>query len=327
MRWRRWLLSGALLVLPFGVMAGEAAGEITRVAFGSCNKHDLPQPLWRPIIAWKPQVWIWLGDSIYGDTTDMAVLAAKWRAQKAQPDYARLRTSGIKVLGIWDDHDYGANNAGRAYPRKRESQALLLDFLDEPVGSARRAREGIYDVVRLGVPGRDVNIILLDGRTFRDAPGPDGDLLGAEQWRWLEHTLADSPARLTLIASGSQVLPREHAYEKWADYPKSRERLLALLDRARLPAVVFLSGDRHFGEISRLDQGGGISLLEVTSSGMTHVTKRNPSQEPNSLRVGTAQARLNFGTLEIDWQRGLLTAALRGEAGEVLEQTTVPLPK
>jgi hypothetical protein len=35
---------------------------LTRLAFGSCSKHDRPQPLWSPISDFQPQLWIWLGN-------------------------------------------------------------------------------------------------------------------------------------------------------------------------------------------------------------------------------------------------------------------------
>ncbi len=60
------------------------SGDVTRVAFGSCNRSDLPQPLWTPIIETRPDLWIWTGDIVYGDTRDMAVLAGKYARSAAQ---------------------------------------------------------------------------------------------------------------------------------------------------------------------------------------------------------------------------------------------------
>ena len=305
-----------LLLVLIAVCAAQAQEPLTRVAFGSCNRHDLPQPLWEPIVAWRPQLWIWLGDNVYGDTEDMTVLAEKWRAQKEQPGYARLRTAA-RVLGTWDDHDYGVNNGDRLYPKRAESQALLLDFLDEPAASPRRMREGVYASETFGPPGRRVMVILLDVRYHREAPGAEATILGEAQWTWLEHALATSDAQVHLIASGTQILPAEHRYEKWADYPRDRARLLDLLRRLRPPGVVFLSGDRHIGEISRRREDG-LDLLEITSSGLTHFFKKFPG-EPNRLRFGAPLAALHFGTLEIDWSAATLEVALRDAEGKVFE--------
>ena len=45
---------------------------------------------------------------------------------------------------IWDDHDYGLNDAGSEYPYKTKSKDLFLDFWNVPMNDARRKREGLY---------------------------------------------------------------------------------------------------------------------------------------------------------------------------------------
>jgi len=50
--------------------------DVFRIAFGSCNKQCKPNPMWRAILNCKPDVWFWLGDSIYPPTEDMAYLRA-----------------------------------------------------------------------------------------------------------------------------------------------------------------------------------------------------------------------------------------------------------
>jgi alkaline phosphatase D len=307
----KWIFASLLISVA-------AMGQtVDRVAFGSCNKQDQPQPLWTAITAFQPQLWIWLGDNIYGDTEDMAVLDAKWKTQKENPDYTALRQSAT-ILGTWDDHDYGVNNGDKTYAKKSESAKRILDFLDVPADSPRRQREGIYDTQVFGEPGRQVRVILLDVRTHRDAPDTDGDILGEAQWTWLEKVLAESRADLHIFCSGTQILSAEHRHEKWAEYPRSRERILQLASRVSGP--VFLSGDRHISEISRLNTP---PILEITSSGLTHFWKNFPG-EPNALRIGEVYANLSFGTLEIDWPAKIITASLRDANGEVVHSVKQP---
>ena len=310
----------ACLLSISAIPAIQAQEPLTRLAFGSCNRQDLPQPLWSPILNFQPQAWIWLGDNIYGDTNDMAVLEEKWNTQKANPNYTKLRAL-CPVIGIWDDHDYGRNNAGFGYPFKKESQKLFLDFLDEPTESPRRNQSGIYTTRRFGPSGSEVCVILLDGRSFRGAPKSGGDILGEAQWLWLTDILENSTAQIHLICSGSQILPTEHRHEKWADYPDSRKRLLDLLARTQKTGVIFLSGDRHMAEISRIEHAG-TSFTEVTSSGMTHF-RHDSNNEKNSLRIGDFFADLNFGTIEIDWDLKIISLAIRTNAGSVIRNTEV----
>ncbi|HEY9296614.1 MAG TPA: alkaline phosphatase D family protein, partial [Phormidium sp.] len=273
---------------------------VSRIAFGSCNKHDLPQPLWQPIISSKPDLWIWLGDIVYGDTSDMKVMQRKYQAEKSNPGYqALLKTT--PVIGTWDDHDYGKNNAGKEYKKKAESQQKLLDFLDEPADSPRRQQAGVYTAYTYGTAGKQVKVILLDTRYHRDAPGKNSDILGEQQWNWLEKELKNSQAQINLIVSSIQILPEEHKNEKWENFPKSRQRLFDLIAETKLSGVIFLSGDRHFAEISKMKTGSiPYPLYEITSSGLTHSWEKL-EKEPNKYRQGQFFKYLHFGLMEIDW--------------------------
>ena len=292
-------MSWICLALLLGTLPVAASGTVERIAFGSCNRHDGEQPIWQAIQRVAPDVWIWTGDIVYGDTEDMLLLRSKYAAQKVQPDYAALAAS-CAVIGVWDDHDYGLNNGGKEYPRRAESQQVLLDFLDVPTDSPRRPRAGAYASHIYGSGDRQVRVILLDARYHRDPPGQSADVLGAEQWSWLEQQLTTSQARLNIIVSGIQVLSAEHPYEKWANFPQSRQRLLDLVRSSSARGVLFLSGDRHLAEISRLESTDHEPLYDVTSSGLTHAYTSYPG-EPNSLRLGDVYHRLNFGLLAIDW--------------------------
>jgi alkaline phosphatase D len=162
-----------------------------------------------------------------------------------------------------------------------------------------------------------VLLVLLDGRYHREAPGEQADILGAAQWTWLERTLAASPAQLVVIVSGVQVLASEHRFEKWAQYPRARSRLLELIDRTHCAGVVFVSGDRHIAEISRLDPSpAGYPLFDLTTSGMTHSYEAFTS-EPNRLRLGEVYAGKNFGLIVIDWETASAELQVRDERGAV----------
>jgi alkaline phosphatase D len=311
------LVLTALLVAVFSTAPLFAESEpVERIAAGSCNRQDLPQPLWEPIVAFRPQLWIWLGDNIYGDTHNMKELAAKYALQKSNPGYQKLLAT-CPVEGLWDDHDYGLNDSGFKHPRKKESQKLFLDFLDEPADSPRRTHEGIYHARTYGPDGKKVCVILLDVRSWRPPPGSGGDILGEAQWRWLEKTLQESDAQIHLLCSGTQFLPTDHRWEKWNDFPDSRRRLLKLLAETKPSGTVLLSGDRHFSELMRAENPfGGPALYEITSSGLTHFWKNFPN-EKNRLRLGEPYVDLSFGTLEIDWDSREIGLALRNAAGSV----------
>jgi alkaline phosphatase D len=263
--------------------------------------------MWKAILNCKPDVWIWLGDAIYAPTEDMVYLRQQYQLQKAKPEYQEFLKS-VRVLGTWDDNDYGKKNGGKEYPKKTESQQIYLDFLDEPKDSPRRRQEGIYCSYLLGPAEPQIKVILLDERYHRTEPGPYGDILGEAQWAWLESELKRSMAVIHLVCSSIQVIPSEQPYDKWADFPKSRHRLLSLLRETKPKGLILISGDRHLAEMSRLDDSGlGYPLYEITSSGLTHHVdfiyhlRSFFSPEKNRYRVGSLLYEKNFGLVDVDW--------------------------
>ncbi|WP_461114586.1 alkaline phosphatase D family protein [Spirosoma jeollabukense] len=319
--------SATFLVLGCIILAGCRSARqgisntqkpITTIAFGSCSRQSLPQPLWDDIVAQKPDVWIWLGDNIYGDSESMDTLRAKYAIQKSNPVYQQLRQS-TPIIGIWDDHDYGVNDGGKEYPKRKESQQVMLDFLDVPADSPLRTQEGAYSMHAYGPKGQRVKVILLDARYFRDrlkkdgkanVPDPTGDMLGEAQWKWLEKELTNSDADIHIIGSGVQVLPEEHVYEKWANFPTARKRLLDLLGKTKPKGALLISGDRHMAEVSKVNVPGlPYDLFDITSSGLTHVSA--PHEEANRHRVGEIVSKLNYSVITINWNDKPLTAIVK----------------
>ena len=307
-------------------------GNTTTIAFGSCNRQDEPQGYWETIGQHRADAWLWLGDNIYADTEDMEEMAADYAGQRATPAYATFIAATPQVYGTWDDHDYGENDGGKEWPHKEAAETLLLDFLAVPDGAEVRQRPGVYQAYMVG----DIKVILLDTRSFRDAladpvragdrygPNPDGDILGEAQWRWLADELRDSPARAHLIASSIQVLPTDHGYEKWANFPTARTRLLRLLEDTRPALPLLLSGDRHLAEISR-DSVGNYPIYELTSSGLTHTYE--DADEANDKRLGELITERNYGLLHYtETEEGLqLRAEVRGISdGGVLATLLLP---
>ncbi|MGV3541122.1 MAG: alkaline phosphatase D family protein [Rufibacter sp.] len=294
---------------------------LTTIAFGSCNRQDLPQPLWADILVNNPQLWIWLGGNVDNEETDFAVLPDLYQKQLREPGYSALKDA-TPIIGTWTHTDYGKPKAGKEFSQKEKSQQLFWDFMGLAPDSPLRQQEGIYSSHTFGPKGQQVKVILLDTRYHRDSlfmekdvcrPNPKGDILGQAQWKWLEKEL-NSSAELTIIGSATQILPEEHPNEKWANYPKSRERLLKLVSRNNAGAVILLSGDRQFAEISKFEtKDAAKTIYEVTSSGLTHSLGRDYDVETNKYRVGNMVAKRNFGLIQIDWEKREALVKVQGD--------------
>ncbi|MFO0175869.1 MAG: alkaline phosphatase D family protein, partial [Planctomyces sp.] len=259
-------------------------------------------------------LFIFLGDNIYADTDDPEVMRQKYKLLSANKGFKKLIKT-TPVIATWDDHDYGENDAGREYPFKRESKDIFLKFWNEPAVSPRREHEGIYTCYRFGEPGsgRSLQIILLDTRTFRDPlfKSPQGSwkndylpdldpqktLLGDQQWAWLKERLLE-PADLRIIGSSIQFAHEHNGWESWTNLPRELLRMVDLIRQTRASGVLFISGDVHWGELSRLQAPNCYPLYDLTASGLNQDWDR---LEPNGNRLGEACMDFHFGMLEITW--------------------------
>jgi alkaline phosphatase D len=326
-----------------GTEGNTSATVIDRIAFGSCAMQWLEQPVWDVIAKSDPDLFLFIGDAIYGDWDGEKVVPATaeslrrdWGKLTAIPEFARFRER-VPILATWDNHDYGSHNGGAEFELKDISREIFLDFFNEPSDSERRKHAGIYDAELMGPEGKRVQVILLDTRSFkgpfvrdertkeekqrlnivgRYAPNTDSNvtLLGEQQWDWLEAQLK-KPADVRFIASSTQIIPDEKGMDEWGNYPHERQRLLDLIGTTGANGVILLSGNVHFAEVSAVDTGA-YRLIEFTSSGLTHVDERY-ARAMNSYRVSGPYALINFGLVEIDWKTRGLTLMCTGLDGTV----------
>lgn len=299
---------------------------ISRIAFGSCSDARKPVPAFDAIANAKPDLMIFLGDNVYADTTDEAELRAAYQVLADNAGFRKLKQA-CPVLATWDDHDYGINDAGVEHPAKAMSQQVFLDFWGLPKDSPRRDREGVYDAKTFGPVGQRIQIILLDTRYHRGpltprpkdnnssrggryVPNPDPTLtiLGETQWKWLKEQL-QQPAELRLIASSVQFVAEDHGWETWAMFPAERARLIKLIRETGANGVIFLSGDRHQAELSRLDDHTPYPLYDLTASSLNKPGLA--SDEPNRHRMGKRHPFANYGLLDIGWRAENPTVTMR----------------
>lgn len=301
-------------------MAGEVRADSTfRIAFGSCGSQEHPLPIFDDVVKHRPDVFVFLGDNIYGDTDDMAVLKQKYQQLGDKPTYQNLKRN-TEILATWDDHDYGRNDAGKHYPHKAASKEVFMEFFEEPGDSTRYYHEGIYHAEYRRVGDKTVQIILLDGRTFRDDLLEYGDqkdrpkrffynldytphtdpaktLLGEAQWEWLENELLE-PADFRVIATGTQFGIEYNGYEAWANFPHERERFVQLIRQTRANHLVFISGDVHYAEISKFEHLDSYPLYDFTASGLSKTWK---FATPNKNRIEGPIMDNHFGLLTINF--------------------------
>jgi alkaline phosphatase D len=329
----RLLLLVSALFLTGSVGAQQS---VFKIAFGSCSRQTSKDHLWNEILQKNPNLWMWIGDNVYADTHNMDSLRRDYAVQKSHPDYQRL-IKLAPIIGTWDDHDYGANDGGKFYSRKEQSKEELLRFLDVPADAEVRKHGGVYQSFIYGKGKKRVKVILLDTRYFRDTLerseekgkryklNQDGDVLGETQWTWLEKELSNSNASIHVIASSIQFLANEHGFEKWGNFPKARQRMFDLLQKIKPANTLFVSGDRHIAEFSKIKLPDlNYPLYDFTSSGLTH-TWSEAWDEKNELRVGKIIIEKNYGLISIEWKKkkAVVTLQVLGKDNKVFAQERI----
>jgi alkaline phosphatase D len=318
-----------------------ADSVLTRIAFGSCMEETLPVPALRGVLASRPDLFLAMGDNLYGDdpAVDPAlpILTKAYRDLATNADFAALNRS-VPILATWDDHDFGANDAGAIYGGKTRAEALFDGFWDE--SALGQDHPGVYGARLFGPKGQRVQIIMLDTRTFRSdlkdtdqrgakgkeryVPDEDGakTMLGEVQWAWLAEQLKQ-PADLRLIVSSVQVLADGHGYEAWHTLPRERARLFRTINQTGAKGVVMVSGDRHMAALYR--QAGLVDypLVELTASALNR-SMRATNDEMSRQQIGPAYAPNNSGLMEIDWAGKSLRLSIRNEQGAEVQGLSVP---
>lgn len=296
------------------------------LAFGSCSNQAFKETMWSEVNLNKPDVWIWGGDAVYSDTEDPEFMKEQYRIQKSNPDY-QILLKQTEVIGTWDDHDYGANDAGEEYPMKYKSKEMFLDFLDTPKDDIVRQRDGVYNSHIYKYDKGSIKVILLDARFFRSKLTPDtfgnkrylnnsdstSTMLGEAQWNWLKNELTNSNADFNIIVSGVQVLSNLHGFECWGNMPLERTKLINTIAESKANGVFILSGDRHVCEISKIKLDNmPYPIYDITSSGLTH-SYTNVGEEENPYRVSELIGKKNFTLLNFNFSNKTVDVEIRGK--------------
>ena len=271
-----------------------------KIGIGSCLDQDFPQPIWQPIEEENLDYFIFLGDNVYGDSIFENLYKMKRaysKQEKLLPDFL----DQTDIFAIWDDHDYGKNDGGSDYKYKKLAENLFLDFWNVPINDVRRSREGIYFSENKVFFNKKYKLIFLDTRYFRSQlKGKKGSyqknndesatILGKEQWTWLEKEL-DSNFDYLFIFSSIQIIPEDHGFEKWSNFPNDRTKLLKILEKYKDRTILF-SGDRHRSGIYKRN-----GIIEITSSSMNK--PGSSFFETDKYLIGETYPQENYSVLKI----------------------------
>ena len=275
---------------------------------------------------------LWLGDNWYTREPDYnTAWGLNYRAShdRALPVLQKFWAS-MPQYAIWDDHDFGPNDANSSYILKEESRKVFMNYWLNP--SYGEEGKGIYTRFSWS----DADFFLLDDRYFRSAdnlpdsingePNRNKIMYGLQQLVWLENALATSNATFKIIATGSQVLNPLSPGDCLKHFPIEYARLMSMLSLNNVSGVIFLTGDRHHSEINKKARPGNYPLYDVTVSPYTSgTTKFSGAEKNNPSRVLGIEGQQNFGNISVSGKQGERTfkVVFLGIKGENLGEWSV----
>ncbi|MFM9944237.1 MAG: alkaline phosphatase D family protein [Bacteroidia bacterium] len=284
------------------------------LALGSCNYVNQPEydrpgkpygdtatDIYNKIAEKKPNLMLWTGDNIYLREPDWGSetgIYERYIHLRQQENMRKLLTT-CPNLAIWDDHDFGPNDANGSFYNKDITLKAFNDFWANPEGGISDSKGITY-----AFDYNDAHFLMLDNRYNRTPELCDScqeeTILGHAQLDWLKMSLLSLPkSEFKIIGIGGQFVNSVKAFENFSNWEWERNDIIQFIYKHDIKNVVFISGDRHFSELSALRKTGKPTIYDFTVSPLTSGAYNNVS-EKNSHRVeGTLySADRNFGIIQ-----------------------------
>jgi alkaline phosphatase D len=322
-------------------------GAITKIVLASCLNEEFnrDQKVLELMAGQKADLAILMGDNVYGSSAPddplLSDLRAAYWQQARRKDFIGL-VSATPTLAVWDDHDYGRNDAGADHVHRDLARQMFQRFWRLSPGHPQYRPEGVYGSYVVGPEGQKLQVIMLDTRYFRspltptdqrNAPGkeryipsndPGNTVLGAAQWAWLEGELK-KPADLRLIVSSIQIVADGHGYERWGNFPLEQKRFFDVVRASGAKGVVVASGDRHLAGLYREPgETVGYPIYDFTASSVNMPWGAGGQETAGSRRITPAHYQENYGLMNIDWAARAVTLSLRDKADAVVWTQRIP---
>ncbi|MES2622484.1 MAG: alkaline phosphatase D family protein [Bacteroidota bacterium] len=253
----------------------------------------------------KSDFMVWLGDDVYYFKKDYSSYDGMFNLNlKTRRTFHLYREflSSQPHYAIWDDHDYGPDNCCETFPLRDSSLKVFKGMWPNTYPEGEQFYGNYFNFRYY-----DAEFFMTDARFYRSPEGDTaGAFLGETQLVWLKNKLLMSDASFKFIAIGSQVLNDNNFGESYADYPRERNELLDFIADNNIKGVMFLTGDKHYSELSKR-VWKGYPLYDFTCSPLTFpaLPRRLLGAYKNTYRVGHFDfGRRNFGRISFSGPKG-----------------------
>ncbi len=265
------------------------------IAFGSCARTGSSGAVYDTIRDLDPLLYVEAGDLHYGNPSrnDVSLFGNLYARTLTAPAQAALYRH-VPIAYVWDDHDYGPNNADADAPTRPAARAAYRQYVPHhPLAAGPGG--AIYQAFTVG----RVRIILTDTRSERTATS----MLGTAQLSWLERelvTASRSHALVVWVNPDPWIAPAGPSRDDWGAYPDERRRLADVIAGNAIRNVVMVSGDAH---MVALDDGTNTDYSTARNGGFP-LLHAGALDRPGSVKGGPYSGGAfpgagQFGTLAV----------------------------
>ena len=291
------------------------------IGFSSCAGTGSNAAVFDEIRRQAPDLFVFTGDLFYANISvdDPAMFAAAYDAVLRQPAPAAMLRQ-LPVGYVWDDHDYGPNDADRDSPSKPAAQSTYRTHVPHEDLSVEGT---IAQAIDVG-PAR---VLLTDLRSERSAD--DQTLLGTAQREWLQGQLLAARDEVPLViwvSPSPWIAVPEAGQDHWGGFAAERRELADFLAAHDIDNLLIVSGDAHMLAIddgSHSDYASG----EAGPAPVTPVLAAAALDRPGSEKGGPYSAGMypgpgQFGLVHIEPGGDAVTVRLeaRTDDGRVLAE-------
>jgi hypothetical protein len=221
-----------------------------RFVFGSCARTGSSQRIFETMASLSPLFTLHMGDFHYENIAenDPAKFRRAFDQVLASPRQSSLYRSA-PIAYMWDDHDYGPNDADGNHPGKPAAQAAYHEVVPHyPLQWDDGLPRDLHQAFTVG----RVRFLLTDVRSQRapaETPdGPDKTMLGATQREWLLDEIEAARDGYALIVWVNPVpwIVEPGSGHGWGRYDWERRHIAdRIRDLGMTDRLLMLSGDGH----------------------------------------------------------------------------------
>ena len=315
----------------------EHGADLT-IAVGSCMRVGTNGAVFDAIASVDPTLFIHAGDFHYANIGDDD--AEEFR-DVLDVNLSRTGPSNlfrsVPIAYVWDDHDYGANNADSTSPSRSAALSVYRQYVPSYLPNERDDAIDLDDPIHQAFDVGDVRVILTDVRSARSPAAQVDDagktMLGAEQKAWLKAELLaarDTHALTIWVSPVGWIGEATPGGDAWNGYSTERRELANFIVEHDIDRLVMLSGDAHMvaiddGTNTGYADGGGPSFPVLHAAALDrpgHV-KGGPYSEGQIAGGG------QFGVVDVSFEGDQVMVRLTGRdwSGDVLlsYETAFPL--